>query len=270
MGIPSCPVLAAVHRQVSPEQFRLCTFDRDEARCVATAIVGELHASHFEDVFDRSGGNAFLLEELLASPSGVLPQGVQDVVLARLDTLSAAAVLVAEAASLETTVARDTLAGITAQSPLKLAAALDELCERGFLEARGMTYTFRHPLIREAVESRIQPGRLALLHGRLAEELERHEPARLGEIARHWFEAGDRPKALAASIEAGQRARRGGAWPEAADQFERALSLWDQLPQSDRPDVTSLALTDWHGRLALVSYAEVAMQHAAGSLPPPG
>ena len=51
-------------------------------------------------------------------------------------------------------------------------------------------------------------------------------------LAFHWNAAHDLPRTLAASVRAGLAAKRLGA-AEALTQLERALSLWDQVPDAE-------------------------------------
>lgn len=244
-GHPLRPVLASVHRNARPELLQLPTFDRAEALAVVNAIAGELDAAAFDRLFERSGGNAFLLEELLASPGGELPQGVQDTVLARFDALNAAAARVAEAASLDTAASRAVLAAVTGLPPAKLGTALDELSDRGFLLGRGDSFAFRHPLLREVVYGRIPPGRRPVMHAAMADALERLEPERSAEAARHWREAAVPEREFRAVVRSGQQARNAGAMAESAVAFERALELYDlvTLARSDgRINRTDLAV----------------------------
>ena len=56
------------------------------------------------------------------------------------------------------------------------------------------------------------------------------EAGHLAEIAHHWFEGRDMPRALVASIKAGEAAEMSSAFVEAYRQDERALELWDVVP----------------------------------------
>jgi hypothetical protein len=226
-------LLAAVHRAAAPELLVLTTFANEEARRVASAIAGEAGADRCEELFERSGGNAFLLEELLASAPGELPDSVTEVVLARIDALGPGAREVAEAVALDTWVSREVLAAVLGGSPRGLRKALDELTSRGVLVERDGGYAFRHPLMREVTYERVPPGSRPLKHAAMAAALERGR-GEAGAIARHWWEAGDREKALTAAIAAGRRAARMGAHAEAAVQFGRALKLWDELPGAEQ------------------------------------
>src|SRR4029453_12484744 len=50
------------------------------------------------------------------------------------------------------------------------------------------------------------------------------------EVAVHWYEGHDFAQALPAAVAAGTAAEQALAFAEAQRQFERALDLWDQVP----------------------------------------
>ena len=56
--------------------------------------------------------------------------------------------------------------------------------------------------------------------------------AELGLLAFHWYAAHDQPEAFRASVRAGMAARTYGG-PEAVTHLERALELYDQVPDDD-------------------------------------
>ncbi len=105
----------------------------------------------------------------------------------------------------------------------------------------GDRYTLRHALVREAVHDDLLPGERAELHRALARALEARRggraerPARGGDRA-PLPAAGDQPAALAAAVRAGAAAMAVQAYREGAALFERALELWDRVPDARRPD----------------------------------
>ena len=109
----------------------------------------------------------------------------------------------------------------------------------------GDRYTLRHALLREAVHDELLPGERAELHRALARALEGAAAAdapgaqRAAAIAHHYLAAGDQPAALAAAVRAGVAAMDVQAYREGAALFERALELWDRVP-----DAAGLAGTD--------------------------
>ena len=102
-------------------------------------------------------------------------------------------------------------------------------------------YAFRHALLQEVVYEELLPGERARLHAAFAAALETSPDVAGGttatvaaEIAHHWSCAGDRPRALAAAVRAGDEAERVGALAEAARQHRRALDLWPAVPDAQR------------------------------------
>ena len=96
------------------------------------------------------------------------------------------------------------------------------------------------------------PDERTRIHGRLAEILQARVDAdpdpgvsALSRLAFHWNAAHDLPRTLAASVRAGLAAKRLGA-AEAVTQLERALSLWDRVPDAEavagRPQAELLVL----------------------------
>ncbi|MAS54416.1 MAG: hypothetical protein CMJ44_07300 [Pimelobacter sp.] len=119
----------------------------------------------------------------------------------------------------------------------------------------GATYGFRHVLLAETVAESVLPGESQAVHGRLAEALER-EPglastAPAAELAHHWSRAGESGKALAWSVTAAQEAEASHAAEAAVAHLDRAVALWDQVP-----DAAAIAgrprwrLLSWQGALA--------------------
>ena len=101
------------------------------------------------------------------------------------------------------------------------------------------SYGFRHALLREVVYEDLLPGERTEMHAALARELEeRIEAGDRGahitaQAAHHWVAAGNQPQALAAAVRAGLAAERVNAFGEAEALFERALSLWERVPDPD-------------------------------------
>jgi predicted ATPase/DNA-binding NarL/FixJ family response regulator len=192
-------------------------------------------------VYRRSGGNAFLAEELVAAgEEGMrVPATVRNLVLARAGGLTPPGRDVLRLAAVAgSRVRHGLLAAATDLHDDVLLAAVRELAENHLLVAdRSVAgYSFRHALTREAVYEDLLPGERQRLHRAVAQAL-RDEPS-LGPspgwavaqaIAEHWSAAGELAPALAASVAAGDAARDVLAVAEALDQYQRALDLWDQL-----------------------------------------
>ncbi len=194
-----------------------------------------------EQVYERSGGNAFLAEELLAARERdvLVPGTVQSLVLARVAGLTPPArdlVRLAAVAGLQ--VSHGLLATACGLDDEVLLTAARELAEKHLLVAdrSGEGYAFRHALTREAVYGDLLPGERQKLHLAAARTLT-HDPA-LGPaagwavaeaVAEHWFAAGELERALPASVAAGDAARAVLALTGALGHYERALELWDRV-----------------------------------------
>lgn len=136
----------------------------------------------------------------------------------------------------------------------RLLAAVADLGNQAFAEAlrealghqvlvpqgRGTSYDFRHALVREAVYRDLLAAERSQLHGALARtRVQRPELAEAGigvaaELAHHWYAAGDAARALTASVSASADAERAFAFAETHRHCERALALWERLPDPAR------------------------------------
>ncbi len=195
------------------------------------------HALH-----DRAGGNPFFVEELLAAGDGdKLPDSLRDALLVRLRRLSERArEIVGVAAVAGRTIDHRLLTAVVVMDDSELIGALREAIAQQVLISDGLSYAFRHALLREAVYADLVPGQRTPIHAALAEKLS-VEPTLAGaqaavaaEIAHHWTAAGEIEAALAASVRAGTEAERMYAIQEARRQYERVLELWDRVTEPER------------------------------------
>ena len=94
---------------------------------------------------------------------------------------------------------------------MSLATTIDGLVAAALLVPDGDDVRFRHELARAVFYGELAAGERARVHARLASCCEELRPERPGDIARHWSEAHDAPRALTASIAAGRQACDGAA-----------------------------------------------------------
>ena len=122
--------------------------------------------------------------------------------------------------------------------------SLRQAVEHGVLVADQATgsFRFRHALLAEAIYATILPGEREWLHARLADELARSAAAAPAELAPHWAAAGRNEEALAASVAAAREAEAVFGLAEALAHLERALALWDAVP--DAAALVQLDLAD--------------------------
>jgi DNA-binding CsgD family transcriptional regulator len=237
---PLRPFVLELERSGQATRVDLGPFDDGELREQLTAIAGVAPGPELlERLRERSDGNPFFAEELLAAsagPGGALPESLRDALLLRVESLSEQSQsLLRIAAVAGRTIDHSLLVAVTSLGEEQLNAALREAISGYVLihDPNSTGYSFRHALLREAVYGDLLPGERRSLHVALAEALEAHPEygsspaATAAEIAHHWHEAHDLPQALRASIEAGLGAERIRALAEASLHFQRALEVWD-------------------------------------------
>jgi DNA-binding CsgD family transcriptional regulator/tetratricopeptide (TPR) repeat protein len=132
------------------------------------------------------------------------------------------------------------LAATAATDEAALYDALREAVARQVLvpdETAGVErYAFRHALVQEAIYDELLPGERTRLHSSFARTLEAccaDDPSHAAELAYHWHQAANLPCALEWSVTAGAAAEAAYAFPEAVVQYERAVDLWDQVPDAE-------------------------------------
>jgi DNA-binding CsgD family transcriptional regulator/tetratricopeptide (TPR) repeat protein len=231
-------------------RLELARFTRPEvAEQLAGLLGADPPARLVDDVYARSEGNPFFTEELLLAGAGAddsglggLPPSLQEVLLTRVVRLGQdAQQLLRVAAAAGPGATQPVLAAVAGMGEQALLAGLREAVDQQILlpEPGGDGYTFRHALLAEAVYSELLPGERVRLHTALADALEAgleagDTPAsRAARIAHHWAAAGDRPRALAASLQAATAAEGVYAFAEAQLQLERVLELWERVPDAE-------------------------------------
>lgn len=217
-------------------------------------LVGPAEPLRAAAVFERSGGNPLLVEELCAAGATGLEDRFVDVLLARSDRLSVVAKTIAGAvAAAGRFVDEAALAEVVALPADRFAAGLREALDHHLLVRRDDAVGFRHVLVAEAVHGQMLVAERASVHARWADVLAGRgdEPAVL---AHHWAAAGDAERALAASVAAGDAAVLALAPHDAIAHYRRALGLW--------ADVAGPATVAGRGRAALCAGAAEAANRA--------
>jgi DNA-binding CsgD family transcriptional regulator len=246
---PVRPLIASWERMRTVDRIALGRFDRTEVAALLTALSGShLSPSVADAVFDRSGGNAFLVEELAGLVRGdgelaAVPPSLLDILLSRVDTLSPdAQKLLRTAAVAGRAVSDRLLAEVTGIGEAEFYATLREAVENHLLivDPGGHGYSFRHALTRDAVYEDMLPGERVRLHAVYGETLEQEprlagDPAALpAALAYHWYAALDLPRALPASIDAARAALKSYAPAEALRYLERALEIWPRVEDAEQ------------------------------------
>ena len=258
---PLRPLLTSWERDRSISGIGLSRFSREEVAAQLSAILGQRPAPAMTDtVFDRSGGNAYLVEELaravaVGGDPADLPPSLADVLLSRADALTDGAQRLLRTASVAGRAVPDRLlAEVAGLDEDELLRALRETVDSHLLvvDPSGQGYAFRHALTRDAVYEDMLPGERVRLHAAYAAALDRDPGLGGGDVdasalAYHWYAALDLPRALPATTVAAARAAAAGAPAEALRLLERALEIWPRVADAtertgmDRVDVSRLA-----------------------------
>ncbi|NYI06546.1 helix-turn-helix transcriptional regulator [Allostreptomyces psammosilenae] len=247
--------LAELDRLRGVGRLELDRLTRDEVARQLTGILGvEPAPAVVDEVHRRSDGNAFFVEELSCAlerpdvadgscaPTAWITASLRDLLLVRVEELPENAQQVVRVlAEAWSQISHQLLAAVVDMPEDDLLEALRAATEANVLlpSRDGHGYRFRHSLVREAVSDDLLPGERTLLNRRLAQVLEERPhlvrpdelPARL---AGYWYHAHEPVKALPATLEAARVAGRRYAYAEQLRLLERALDLWESVPEEIR------------------------------------
>ncbi|WP_097233456.1 helix-turn-helix transcriptional regulator [Streptomyces zhaozhouensis] len=238
---PLRPFLAELDRLRTVRRIELPRLTRDEVGAQLTGILGRPpEEARLDQVFDRSDGNAFFVEELAGvtedGHGGALSDSVRDLLLLRVEALPEAAQRVVRvAAEGGSRVEFGLLGAVVGLCDEELIEALRAAVEASVLRAgEDDTYRFRHALTREAVDDDLLPGERSRLSRRYAEALEARpelvsRDQRATRLASYWYRAHQPVKALPAVLEAAAEARCRHAYAEQYQLLERAAELWEDV-----------------------------------------
>jgi DNA-binding CsgD family transcriptional regulator len=240
---PLRSLLAELERLPRTVRLDLRPLTRREVVQQLVAIQGQpLDADLVESIWERGEGNPFYAEELLIAEETCerLPTSVREGTLTRVNALPERHQSVLRvAAAVGREVDDELLTELTGLPSDEFAAIMRDLLGDSLLVLEGDGYRFRHALLQEVVYDELLPGERVRLHVKVAEHLvARQAPgdegaSRAAELAHHWFQARRAPEALAASVAAGLAAEDIGAPADALSHYERALELWDAVPDAD-------------------------------------
>ncbi|MFC6082657.1 AAA family ATPase [Sphaerisporangium aureirubrum] len=177
-----------------------------------------------------TGGNPLLVTELLKAGSREVPATVQDLILDRLRALPRPA---GDLARLVAVIPTRADAAVVAGVPDLVDACVDA----GVLVPSGDGVSYRHELLRNAVEDALPPARRAALHRRALGVLAGIDGVDPGRLVHHALHAGDETAVLRYGQVAGAGAARQGAHREAAAHYRAAAAHAGRLPAPARADL---------------------------------
>jgi DNA-binding CsgD family transcriptional regulator/tetratricopeptide (TPR) repeat protein len=243
------PYLAELDRAGRVERLELARLDQVQTGAQLVGILGAAPAAELVDaVFARSEGNPFFTEELLAAVragSRELPVTLRDLLRGRVQALPQPTQQVLGVVAVAgRPVQHRLLAKVAGLDVPHLDAALRAGVAHQLLVIRPHRdgYDLRHALLREVIDTDLLPGERTRLHATFARtlaelpELANASPAvATAELAAHWDAAGEPAQALKARVQAGLAADHGHAFAEAGRHYQRALELWERVPEPGQP-----------------------------------
>ncbi|MFE5670275.1 AAA family ATPase [Agromyces sp. NPDC056523] len=259
-GHPLRGFLSETERDRWVERRELARLTHDEVRELVRTLIDDEAPSEqaIDTVFLRSDGVPFFVEELIGidgcRDEGFVPDTLRDLLLARYERLPDAAQAFLRLLSTGgVRVPHSLLSAVDGGDEAALDAAARESVRYGVIEIDGDDYAFRHALVREAILADLLPGERARFHARYAEAYEAQAAAPGGrrlaaEISYHWLGAHDPVRAFPATIQAMREARAAVAYASAAQLGERALELWESVPDPER--VSGMGKLELMGRTA--------------------
>jgi predicted ATPase len=258
-GHPLRRFRAELERRPHVVHVRLARFGRADVAQLLTIVLGRTPRPEVvDDIFRRSEGNPFFVEELAAagglSSDEELPPLLRDVLTSRVENLSPTTQSMLRIAAVGgRRIDHDRLAAVAGFDDASLTGALREAEAANVItvDRAHRRYEFRHALLHEAVYADVLPGERRVYHVRYAELIEGGlGPRRIedwAELAHHWRVAGRIEEALVATVHAALAADAGYAPSEAYQYYELALQLWTAL---DEPPKAALDYDDLLTRTA--------------------
>jgi class 3 adenylate cyclase/tetratricopeptide (TPR) repeat protein len=256
---PLRDMLADFRREEFVTRLELSGLSHEESSGLARDLVGrEVPARLLAALHQETEGNPFFLEELVRHLTEAdanaafqgdahsveravrdLPESVREVIDRRLRRIGAPVKdLLALAAVIGHEFDPAVLRRATGDAVDRVLGLLDEAIAAGLLHESpdGLRYAFSHAVIRQTVNAAVGPARLAHLHAKVAQALERTGTGSAGELALHFAAAAPllgSSKAIEYTAQAGNDALADLAFEEAAQLFTRALELLERDATAD-------------------------------------
>ncbi|MEY9952933.1 AAA family ATPase [Leifsonia sp. EB34] len=264
-GHPLRAYLAELERTRRVTRWELSRLGRAQVEALIARLLGcEPDAATVDRVYEMSEGVPFFVEELIGIDGLMtgedLPETLRELLLARFEKLSDPAQRLLRLVSAGgVCVDHELLSAVYDGTADQLDAAAREAVVANVLVADSTEYTFRHALVREAIHADLLPGERSRFHMRFAEALDASPQRSAAQLSTHWLAAHDLRRAFIASLEALSEARMSYAYATAAAMGDRALDLWDSVPDADE---LSASWLKGGGRTELLARTASALRNA--------
>ena len=255
---PLTPVVAELKRERLPQFLPLKRMSPENTSEIIRQILeqDDIPPEFCKLVYDKTRGNPFFVEEVIESlkEEGVIyreqhswkvkevseiefPETVKNVVKARIGRLDDECQSVLTMASF---VGNDfnleAMCAVTGMEKNKLLELLDRMFKTGLIKERVIRgegiCSFADILVRDVVYEEVSPLKRNELHGVVGCALEKIYSQKMdehfGELASHFLESGDKDKAFAYFLKAGEKARKVYANTEEVSYLKSALRLLEE------------------------------------------
>lgn len=200
----------------------------------AIAEMADGDSRRADEIFDRTGGNPFFVQELLSSPDEIVPRSVSDAILAKASRLPEDARLLLNLVSVSP--GRCELPILETAFPNALEL-VDICAEQGLLTADREFVAFRHELARLAIADNLPAGQRTKWNAHMLSEIRARMPDALARLSHHADHCGNRDAVLEYAPLAAQQSARLGAHREAVSHYRQALRHADVLAPEERADL---------------------------------
>jgi len=266
------------HSQVSLNRLS----NRESLMMVSHLLGTEEFDKDFEEfILEKTEGIPFFIEELIKSLKDLkiierednryrikkdlsevtIPATVQDVIMARVDSLPEGAKgLLQTVSAVGREFSFDLLKRVTGISQEELLSHLSVLKDSELLYERGIypqsTYIFKHALTQEVTYNSLLLKRRKEIHGEIGKGIEALYPDRLEEhhemLAYHYGRSANTDKAIQYLDLANQKVIRLNAMEEAKAYFDEAMALLDTLPETEENRQRRISLLVNQGEVFLL------------------
>ncbi len=237
-----------------PALDRLRAALHDDARVLAVTSLGTEEARRLAEAVLRSAGGPGADLELIAREAGGHPLFVEELARhvarggsardeVKLDGAIGARVAILEPQAREVLelvavagkpIAQEVVVAAARADPADFSRRVAALRAANLVRTSGARWVDAieayHDRVHEAVQAGLDGARRRVLHERLALAFEASPRRDAETLATHWREAGDRPRAMAHAIVAGDQAQTTFAFDRAARWYEQALELAPEGP----------------------------------------
>jgi len=219
------------------------------------------------DLFRITGGNPLFVTEVLASAADAVPATVRDAVLARAGRLTRSAQDIADLVSV---VPGRTETWLMEQALHLNEQDIEDCAAIGLVRSDDGFLSFRHELVRRAVEQSLSQTQLRKLHSRVLAALASRPDIPAARLAHHASGAHDASQVLRYASLAAAEAAAVGAHREAASHYELALRHGESLAPEERARLQELLavecnLTGQHERAIEIECQALQFWRSSGS-----